>query len=258
MKRAYCPGDSVGVYLSQQGQFTPGNQISLKLAGQAQLIDLTTRQNGTILTTTLPTSLAAGTYRLFAQSTQPVVRTRDSVQVTLVALPTAELSADKRSFPVGDSSRVSVSLTGAAPWAALDVANRPITIPASPYTFYVNATQPATFTLTLKNLRDANCPRGIVKNELTISSLVLADEPLANSQMTVFPNPVARQVVIDAAVPIAELSLRDMQGREVAHQSVTGRPTRFDWSLPDLPVGQYTLLVLTADGKRTHWKLIRH
>ncbi len=258
VKRAYCPGDSVGIYLSQQGQFTPGNQISLKLASQTQLINLTTQQNGTILSTTLPTSLAAGTYRLFAQSTQPVVRTRDSLQVTLVALPTAELSADKRSFPVGDSSRVSVNLTGAAPWSAFDAANRPITIPTSPYAFYVKATQPATFTLTLKDLRDANCPRGIVKNELTISSLVLADEPVASSHMTVFPNPVARQLVIDAAVPIAELSLRNMQGREVARQSVTGRPTRFDWSLPDLPVGQYTLLVLTTDGNRTHWKLIRH
>ncbi len=258
VKRAYCPGDSVGIYLSQQGQFTPGNQISLKLASQTQLIDLTTRQNGTILSTTLPTSLAAGTYRLFAQSTQPVVRTRDSVQVTLVALPTAELNADKRTFVVGDSSRVSVNLTGAAPWSILDAANRPLTISASLYTFYVKATQPANFTLTLKALRDANCPRGIVKNELTISSLILADELVASSRMTVFPNPVARQVVIDATVPIAELSLRDMQGREVARQSVTGRHTRFDWALPDLPVGQYTLLVLTTDGNRTHWKIIRH
>lgn len=258
VKRAYCPGDSVGIYLTQQGQFTPGNQISLKLAGQAQLIDLTTRQYGTILTTTLPTSLAAGTYRLFAQSTQPVVRTRDSVQVTLVALPTAELSADKLTLPVGDSSRVSVNLTGASPWSVLDAANRPLTISASPYTFYVKATQPANFTLTLKNLRDANCTRGIVKNELTISALILADEPVANSRMTIFPNPVARQMIIDAAVPITELSLRDMQGREVARQSVTGRHTRFDWALPDLPVGQYTLLVLTTDGNRTHWKIIRH
>ncbi|PRY47007.1 putative secreted protein (Por secretion system target) [Spirosoma oryzae] len=256
--RSYCPGDSVGLYLTQQGQFAAGNQISLKLTGQAQLIDLTTRQNGTILTTTLPASLAAGTYKLFAQSTQPVVRTRDSLQVTLVALPTAEFSTDKRSFPVGDSSRVSVNLTGAAPWSVLDAANRPLTIQTSPYTFYVKATQPANFTLTLKDLRDANCARGIVKNELTISSLVLADEPVASSHMTVFPNPVARQVAIDSDVPIAELSLRDMQGREVAHQSVTGRHTRFDWSLPDLPVGQYTLLVMTTDGNRTHWKLIRH
>ncbi|QJD79860.1 M12 family metallo-peptidase [Spirosoma rhododendri] len=257
-QRSYCPGDSVGVSITQQGQFATGNQFTLRLRNQAQTTTLTTRQQGQLLTTTLPADLTPGSYVLYAQSTQPVVRTRDSVQVTLAPLPTAELSTNKQLFPVGDSSRVTVSLTGTPPWQLLDAVNRPVTVSTSPYTFYIRATQPANFTVALNDLRDANCKRGIIKNNLVVSSLILADEPAASSQIAVFPNPVARQVIVDAAIPIAELSLRDMQGREVARQSVTGRHTRFDWALPDLPVGQYTLLVLTTDGNRSHWKIIRH
>ncbi|QHV95998.1 M12 family metallo-peptidase [Spirosoma endbachense] len=259
-KAAYCLGDSLTANYGLQGKLAAGNQFSFVFKSGNQQTALPASVRGAGLSLLLPATLAPGRYVLYLETTQPVVRARDSVQVTVSALPTAELSSNKLTFPLGDSARVSVALTGLAPWKFTRWDGQVIQTSNSPYLFLLRATQPTNYSLSLSGLSDTNCAAGTIKNSIVVSALALANEPTAADGILVYPNPVTSRLTIEvspARAPLAALRLHDNQGREVGHKQPALRTRRDEWDISTLPTGQYILFIETSDGQHASWRVIK-
>ncbi|GAB3888204.1 hypothetical protein GCM10028825_20550 [Spirosoma agri] len=259
-KTAYCLGDSLTATYSLQGKVSTTNQFSFVFKSGNQLTALPATVRGAGLSALLPGTLAPGRYTVYVETTQPVVRARDSIQVNVSALPTAELSSNKLTFPLGDSARISVALTGLAPWKFTRWDGLAIQTSASPYQFVIRATQPTNYSIALSGLSDANCATGTIKNSVVVSALALANEPVAADGISVYPNPVTSRLTIDvspARAPLAWLRLRDSQGREVGSRQPVQRTRRDEWDISTLPTGQYILFIETSDGQQASWKVVK-
>ncbi|RIV25195.1 T9SS C-terminal target domain-containing protein [Fibrisoma montanum] len=259
-KSTYCPGDSLVATYSLLGKAGVGNQYAVIVKSGGQTTRYTAATRTATVATVLPVTLAPGRYVVYLEATQPALLSRDSIQITVSALPTAELSSNKPTFVLGDSARVSVALTGAAPWRFTRWDNQSIQTATSPYTTVLRATQPTNYSLTLTNLSDANCASGTVKNSVVVSALALANEPLTIKGLSVFPNPTTNRLIIEltsSAAPLSSLHLNDTQGREVRRQAIDQRLRRAEWDISTLPTGQYILRIETTDGKQAIWKVMK-
>ncbi len=260
-KNAYCQGDSLTASYGLQGKTETANRfvMILKLGTQTTAIPASTQ--GSDVWAVLPNTLMPGRYVLYLETTQPAVRTRDSVQILVSAQPTAELSSNKLTFPPGDSAYVSVTLTGLAPWRFTRWDSQVIQTNASPYTYVLKATQPANYSLSITGLSDAHCAVGTVKNSLVVSALLLANEPLAADGISVYPNPAVNQLTIElktGVAPLLKLQLYDRQGREILQKvPATNRSRREEWTINGLATGQYILRIETQDGRSATWKVIK-
>ncbi|CCH54817.1 peptidase M12B ADAM/reprolysin [Fibrisoma limi BUZ 3] len=259
-KNTYCPGDSLIATYSLQGKAGNGNQYAVVVKSGGQTTRYTAATRTSTVSTVLPATLAPGRYVVYLEATQPALLSRDSIQITVNALPTAELSSNKPTFVLGDSARVSITLTGAAPWRFTRWDSQAIQTATSPYTTVLRATQPTNYSLTLTNLSDANCATGTVKNSVVVSALALANEPLSIQGVSVFPNPTTGRLIIElssSAAPLSSLQLHDSQGREVRRNPSDLRLRRAECDISTLPPGQYILRIETTDGKQASWKVMK-
>ncbi|MBN8826026.1 MULTISPECIES: M12 family metallo-peptidase [unclassified Spirosoma] len=259
-KTVYCPGDSLTVGYGVQGKVVNPNQywFVVKSAGKTTTLPATVR--GGTVSMPISNTFTPGQYVFFLEASQPVVRTRDSLQITVSALPTAELSSNKLTFPLGDSARVSITLTGSTPWQFTRWDNQIIRADNSPYVVSLKANQPTNYSLSITGLSDANCATGTIKNSIVISALALANEPLLLEGISVYPNPVTDQITIElkaGTAPLARLQLRDEQGRDIRQKNLTGRSFREQWDMRGLPSGSYVLHIETQDGRAANWKVVK-
>ncbi|MBD2752431.1 T9SS type A sorting domain-containing protein [Spirosoma sp. BT704] len=259
-KNTSCQGDSLKAAFTLDGEVAATNQFSfvVKTGTQTTLLPASIRSSG--LVAKLPVSLAAGQYVVYAQTTEPTVRSRDSLQLTVLAAPTAELSSDKVTLVPGDSARVSITLSGLAPWRFVRWDNQVIQTAVSPYAYVLKATQPINYNLFISTLSDANCSVGTVKNSLVVSAMLLASEPLVRDGIMVYPNPTSNQLLIElkpGTAPLSGLGLWDSQGRAVGQKRLSNRPRQDEWDMSGLPAGQYILRIETQDGGVANWKVIK-
>ncbi|KAB7733309.1 T9SS type A sorting domain-containing protein [Rudanella paleaurantiibacter] len=266
-KPVFCTGDTLALSYRQVGEAGAGNRFNLvlKRAGAASSAysltsTLSTQGKLTVASSLLPTTITPGRYVLHLDMTQPQIRSRDSLLIDVADRPSAELSTDKLTFVLGDSTRVSVALTGSPPWRFTRWDNQTVQANQTPYLATLIASQPTNYTLALRNLSDLNCPNGNIRNNLVVSALALSAEPLLNTGVRVFPNPVVGWLTVEAdpsVAPFTALQLTDMNGRTVRQRTLAGRSRREQWDLSDLPVGVYLLTLETTDGHRLTWKVLK-
>ncbi|GAB4044638.1 hypothetical protein GCM10028774_64740 [Spirosoma jeollabukense] len=260
-KNAYCQGDSLTASYGLQGKIETTNRFSVILKSGTQTTAIPATARGSDVSVVIPNTVLPGRYVLYLETTQPAVRTRDSVQISVSAQPTAELSSNKLAFPPGDSAYVSVALTGLAPWRFTRWDSQIIQTTASLYTYVLKATQPTNYSVSITGLSDAHCAVGTVKNSLVVSALILANEPLSADGISVYPNPAVNQLTIElktGVAPLSRLQLYDRQGREILQKvPVTNRSRREEWTINGLATGQYILRIETQDGRSASWKVIK-
>ena len=259
-KTTYCPGDLLTATIGLQGRVQALNQYSLLARSGGQTTRYTATGNDSTLAITLSATLKPGQYVLYAESSLPVVRSRDSVLITVAPVPTAELSSSKSGLIPGDSTLISVALTGSPPWTFTRWDQQNVQALTSPYTASFKAMeQPAAYRLTVSGLKDAFCPVGMVKNELTINLIPLAAEPASTLGIAVYPNPTSGKLIIDAAGPtrLNRLHLQNAQGRTMKEVYFLVPTHRADWDVTDMPAGVYLLHIETTEHKEGIWKLIK-
>jgi hypothetical protein len=245
--------------LTHTGYLEPGNQFQTVLRSATESTTLVaTRLSNTLVSIALPANLSVGPRRLFAETTQPAARSRDSVQINVAALPTAELTTAQQALLTGDSTQVVVTLTGTPPWRFSRWDGQPVQASASPYTGWFRAVPQGNFRLDVSGLSDANCASGTSKNTLVLS-LILGSEPPAGTRFTVAPNPTTGRVVVDMQgnKAIAMLQVHDLLGR-VVQQVVNTQPIqKQEANLGTLPSGTYLLRVLTTRGQWLVWNVLK-
>lgn len=258
-KTTYCPGDKVTATFSLQGSVDPSNQYSLVVRSGSQTTRYPATVSGADLSVPLSTTLIPGRYVVYAESSLPIVRSRDSLEIVVVSLPTAGLGSTKAALMPGDSARISIDLTGTAPWQFTRWDRQLIQTPVSLYTTTFKATQPQAYTLGISDLSDAACSTGIIKNTLTIGLTVLANEPAAARGLSIYPNPATDKLIIETAAPalIAGLQLSNSQGQRVKHKQLLVPVRRTEWDISDAPAGAYLLQITTADGQEVVWKVVK-
>ncbi|RRB04029.1 T9SS type A sorting domain-containing protein [Larkinella rosea] len=259
-KTGYCPGDLLTASITLQGSAAPTNQFSLVLKSGSQTVRYPTVISGPDFSSSLPLALKAGPYTVYAESSEPALLSRDSIQITVMPLPTAELSSNRPDLAPGDSARISVALTGTAPWLFTRWDGQVIQTADSPYQAIFHATQqPISYNLTVSGLSDVSCANGTVKNPLTIGVLVLATEPSVDQEVAVYPNPTSGRLFIKVTAPrlIKRLQLSDQQGREVKQKTLLTPVRQQEWDISTFASGTYLLRVETTNKKAVVWKIIK-
>jgi hypothetical protein len=258
-KSTYCPGDVLTATIALQGKVETANQYTLVVKSGSQLTRYVATGAGLELSVTLPTTMPPSQYVVYAESSLPVVRSRDSLQFSVVSLPTAELSVSKNSMLPGDSTQVSVALTGTSPWRFTrwdGVASLAI---ASPYvSTFRSDLKPTDYNLTITALRDAVCSTGTVKNSLPIKVIVLAIDPSTSNKVLVFPNPTSGRLRIKTEAPYAieALELIDTQGRAIQRSLHYDATFQQEIDFTTLPANTYFLKVTSYSGKVFTYKII--
>ena len=259
-KTTYCPGDYLTATINLLGSVDATNQYALILKTGSQSTRYAVVGSGPDLSVPLSTTLLPGSYVIYAESSQPATRSRDSLQITVIAPPTAELSSSKTGLMPGDSARISVALTGTAPWQFTRWDNQTVQAGASPYVAtFVARQQASSYNLSISALSDALCPIGTVKNTLTLTLLILATETLATEGISVYPNPAFGKIVVDLAAQsaISTLQLLDLQGREIQRKTLSVPVRREEWDTSSLPAGTYLLHIETTDRRKAIWKIVK-
>lgn len=262
-KTSFCPGDTLNVPFALQGSAESGNQYRLRFIPATGLAtEVTALPRGTALTVPLPASLPAGSYRLVARITQPEQMAKDTLSLTIRELPTAQLSSPRPFTYLYDSLQVSVALTGASPWSFQGWDGFPIQSTQPQYTGILKRGQLSTYFITVRELRDANCPNGVVKNVLQITVMPpLGTEPEPYERLKIFPNPLTGRLHVE--IPGPQSSLRSLVLRDALGRLLRGQPgnvpfQRAEWDLSPLPSGTYLLEAELPDGKRVVRKIVKH
>ncbi|WP_041257689.1 T9SS type A sorting domain-containing protein [Fibrella aestuarina] len=261
-----CVGRTYTLPISTSGTFGANNAFTAYLTDStgATRLTLPTTSKGDMLTITVPANAPVGEgYLLRVGSSEPAhvgASLRNVVQVR--ATPTAILTGDN-TIMKGDSTRLSVSMTGVGPWQ-LTIADaqgpRSFIATQSPYSLIVRPDTTSGYRLT--EVRNSQCGVGTASGTALITvSRLLATEPLA-VQIRVWPNPTAGTLQVAGDVPndgAVQLSLHTLLGTLVQTVGVPARnrQLRHTVDLSQLPSGLY---ILTAEqqGRSSQFKIVKH
>ena len=136
----------------------------------------------------LPTTDQVGTFAFFATQTDAnsCESLTSKTEVRIKPRPPATLSAEPSVYRF-DSLRVSISLTGDAPWQLTPWNDKPITVAQSPYSLFVKPSNDTTFTL--KSISN-ECGTGSNGASFAVRVLIpLAVTQHDNFKLTALPNP---------------------------------------------------------------------
>ncbi len=257
-KTEFCFNDRLTATFSLTGSMDPTNQYVAVLQSATQTIRLAPVSATTEVSIPISSSLVPGRYIVYLESTQPAVRSRDSVQINVVALPTAELTATRPALITGDSTQVLVTLTGTSPWRFTRWDGQSVQTTASPYTSWFKATSQASFSVNISSLSDANCASGTLKNTLMLS-LITATEPQSGNAFVIKPNPTSGIFTVEAPdkEAIASVQVYDQTGRAIQHLTFL-KPTRKQViDLSSSAAGIYLLKAQTTNGQLLTLKVIK-
>ncbi len=257
-KTDFCPNDRLTATVSVTGSMEPTNQYVAVFKSATQTIRSAPVSATTEVSVPIASSLVSGRYIFYLESTQPAVRSRDSVQINVAALPTAELATTRTALVSGDSTQVVVTLTGTSPWRFTRWDGQLVQATISPYTSWVKATSQASYSVSISSLSDANCAAGTLKNTLVLS-LITGTEPQFGNVFIVKPNPTTGIVTIEALVneTIASIQVYDQTGSAIQRLTFL-KPTRKQViDLSTSAAGIYLLKAQTTNGHLLTWKIIK-
>ena len=260
----YCTDKPSVIYLKTTGIFSATNTFSAYLtessSGSVFVIPVLSGPNQ--ITLTIPASTPVGDRSILQIGSTSPLHLGASLMVRVLPTPIATLTGTASIFR-GDSTRISVALTGTPPWQ-LTIADlvgpHVFTATKSPFDVVVKPDTDIGYRLT--EVRNDQCGVGTARGIALITvSVLLATEPALPLTVRAFPNPTSNWLHIEGEWPTesaVQFRLINTTGRQV-HGSVStptnGQLThRID--LSGQPAGVY-ILTAEADGRRSQFKVVK-
>lgn len=268
-----CAGASLLTNFQTTGVFNLGSTFRLQLArsvtdtASAAYVELGNllAGNGQI-SGTIPATVTAGTYWVRVVATNPKIPVNGSISPTLLTVQstaTASLSATPNSIVMGETAKLSVTLSGTSPWTfayrdSTDVlgAIQTIVTTTSPYVIDVKPVKTTVYRLT--NLSNACISSsGLLARTVITVNPILATEPLMN-QVAVFPIPATNSLTVRVAPALltqpAILELVNLAGI-TTHRQLTSQPIT---ALPlDGQAAGLLLLRVQAGGQTQTYRVMK-
>ncbi|ODS84399.1 MAG: hypothetical protein ABS46_03840 [Cytophagaceae bacterium SCN 52-12] len=243
-----CAGSEIAVPIQRSGDFPSGSKFVLQIARENKedsFKTIETKVSGNTLTSTLPDTLEGGTYfvRAISENPNPDLSTIGSVSGVNILVdpkPTATLP-DDRTILEGQSTTLSIGLTGAAPWTfsySNGSETNSVTTSTSPYMLNVTPAVTAVYTITsIENKCGAG--RSIGETRVQVDK-ILGVEPAAENWVKVLPTVTYDYCKVELDVPGyegIELKIVDLSGRTLRTLPLNSAVT--DIHMGTLPSGIY-------------------
>ncbi|NID13285.1 T9SS type A sorting domain-containing protein [Fibrivirga algicola] len=262
----YCTGRQYLVYLTTTGVFSNTNTFTAYLTDStgATIRTLPTVSGVSQLTVTVPTDLpASDRYLLRIGSSSPQHIGSSPTQGLAVRLsPTGTLSGNSSIFK-GDSTRISVALTGMPPWQFVIsdfFGSRTFSSNTTPYTLTVKPD--TTIGFRLMEVRNNQCGLGTATGTVLITvSRLLATEPALPLQVRTWPNPTAGWLQLEGDLSgrgDVLVGLHTVAGTLVQQSVGPVRQGKLQHrlDLSTLPAGVY-ILTAEQEGRRSQFKVVK-
>lgn len=241
IRASIIPSDSI--------KFCEGKTIALSTSNETGLTYQWEQNSTTISNATQATYNVSetGNYRVFLQRNNCWNYTK-SVYAQKTSLPTAAISGEA-SVNYLDSSKVSVTLTAAAPWTLKLSNGNEYTTNKSPFTFNVKPLTSTTYTLAeVKNM----CGIGTVSGAAKIEVIILSTEEEQVNHVSVFPIPTTEKctwkINLEKASELT-VSLFDATGVLIKEDSIGKREISHEGiiDMEQLSSGTYLLKIQAGD-----------
>lgn len=262
---AFCTNQKYAIQFSTTGVFSTTNTFT------AYLIDSTgvsrilpTQSSPSQLTITLPADVPPGErYMLRVGSSSPQhLGSSTPYKLAIRQSPTGTLTGNTSIFK-GDSTRISVALTGIPPWQFVlsdFFGPRTFITSASPYTLTVKPDTTVGFRLV--EVRDSQCGIGTAAGTALITvTKLLATEPALPLQVRTWPNPTTGWLQLEGDVPgrgDVMVSLYNAAGTLVQSSVGLVREGQLQHrvDLSSQPAGVY-ILTAEQEGRRSQFKVLK-
>jgi hypothetical protein len=255
-----CTGKLLTVLTDATGTFGPANRFTL-LMSDATGNNYQPIGSGTSVqsvTAAIPAStVAGGGYRFRLVSSHPIHEGATSKPYLIRASPTGVLTGSA-SILKGDSARLTVVLTGKAPWQVLITNSTWYDVhwvQQSPFT--VTVRPDSTFGYRLYGVSDSQCGAGTATGtaRITVAQLLATDLP-PQQELQVYPNPTTGQLHLAgpwASPAPTEVRLYSPTGLLLQRLSVQPQQGKLRVQLDagTVPPGLFFLLV--DDGSQQQW-----
>ncbi|GAA4438911.1 hypothetical protein GCM10023091_20270 [Ravibacter arvi] len=245
---AVCAGTEVSVPFQQSGNFPANSRFVLQLSRENKgntFKSVPSAVSGNSIKATLPDTLAGGNYyiRVISENTNPNLNVEGSVSgvnLDVAPRPTAILPED-RAIYAGQSTSISIGLTGEAPWTFTysdGTTKTPVTTSTTPYVFTATPAATATYTVT-EIANKCGAGRSVGSTRVQVDP-ILGVEPSGQNWVKVMPTLIESRCKVSLDVTDyngIDLKIVDMSGREVRRMSLSGEVTDVDMN--QLPSGIY-------------------
>jgi hypothetical protein len=250
----------------QSGTFGANNVFTLLLSDEAGRTYKPIASSPTLssLTALLPPVTVGGSnYRFRLASSSPAHEGATSEAFVISPAPSGTLTGTT-SILKGDSTRLTVALTGTPPWQVIvwgfygPELYRPTRSP-----LLITVRPDSTTSYRLFGLLDARCGEGVVSGTAVVSvSKLLSAEPALPTRIRTWPNPTSHTLTIEAdglTDADVDLTLHDAAGKLVLQTPVAAPNGRLQHRLDtsELPTGVY-VLTIGQGGQRSQYKILRH
>lgn len=261
-KATYCANEEVSLKYSIDGVPEKDNVYAVQISDEKgdNFKNLTTIGADSVLKVVLPKETKSGNkYRLRVVASNPEVIgkvTSDSLNIKPLAVGTV-ITKDTSIYKYS-STKVSVSLTGDAPWTIQSSDNQLLTTSISPFVIALNPLETTTFSIL--SVKDNSCGLGFVFGSAKITVLApLSAEEEANSIFNVFPNPTESNVTVSLKVASnkpTNIELIDLQGRSILKTIIKSGQNQEIIEMDKLPAGTY-LIHAQQDDKQSVKKVMK-
>ncbi|WP_375445209.1 T9SS type A sorting domain-containing protein [uncultured Fibrella sp.] len=261
----FCTGKAVSAEVGLTGSFGADNVFTLLMSnGNGQNFQpIGTNSSLQSLTGLIAaTTPVGGTYLFRINSSNPVHAGQTFGPVSIRNTPTGTLTGNTSIFK-GDSTRISVALTGTPPWQFVLTdffGPRTYTTSTSPFTLTVKPD--TTIGYRLAEVRDSQCGVGTATGTALVTvTKLLATEPALPLLVRTWPNPTTGGLLLEGDVPgrgdvlvhlynaagtLVQQSVGPVRQGQLQH--------RID--LSSQPAGVY-ILTAEQDGRRSQFKVLK-
>jgi photosystem II stability/assembly factor-like uncharacterized protein len=254
-KPFYCANEEIPVSFSTDGTPEKDNIYTVQLSDEngGNFKNIASTLSGNSLKIVLSKDSKLGNkYRVRVSSSNPVsIGKLDTDSLTVKPVAIATLVARDTSILKYTTTKLSVNLTGDAPWTIQTSDNQTITASASPQV--ITASPLETTTFTLKSVKDNSCGEGYVSGSAKITIIEpLSAEEEANSIFSVFPNPTENNITISLKIPsnkTTNVEMTDLQGRIIMKTLIKSGQTSETIDLEKYPVGTYLIRAIQDENQ---------
>ncbi|WP_460636495.1 zinc-dependent metalloprotease [Larkinella harenae] len=230
---------------------------------QGRFLDDSTRIIGqnqaSAIQAVFPGNLSAGNayrVRLLVATPQGKIAGETSEPLTIRPRPQAALTAEPASIYAGDSTQLTIALTGEPPWSYTLSNGQSRTASQSPVRVVVKPQETTDYRVTA--LQNA-CGMGTVSGSATVTVLKpLGNEPAYSGslRLRLWPNPVGNRVFVEwqgAPGRVVRLSLMNLNGQVLQNLSLKGsaKSERQEVNVMTLPTGRYYIQASDGAGQQT-------
>lgn len=244
-KTDYCVSDTITAVVTANGKVNTQKPLTaifaISTGGSIHVEGLLVANNQVRIK--IPDGLAGADVSLQLKATDPEMLTKSKRQLSIHAMPTATIAANKTLMAPGkDTASVGVTLTGTSPWSFKLWDNERVSTESASYSRKFVLAKPTDFELMINELADKFCTTGTVKNSVQIIANVVTGTEPALPGVSIYPNPSNDKLTIrheNYTGKAPEYFISDARGSIVSSLKVDRSVN--EWDIRHLPAGIYIL-----------------